>query len=74
MGQAKQRGSYEQRRALSVANQQQELARRPAPTRSRPLSPKAALFLAASSILISNERDYVHTRTEDGPRSIPGRA
>lgn len=52
MGQAKQRGSYEQRRALSVAKQQQELARRPTATRSKPLSPKNALFLAAASVLI----------------------
>ena len=57
MGQAKQRGSYEQRRALSVAKQQQELARSPAPTRSRPLSPKAAIFLAASSALMGSYYD-----------------
>ena len=56
MGQAKQRGSYEQRRALSVAKQQQELARRPPPTRPSPLSPKAALFLAATSVLLREQQ------------------
>ena len=57
MGQAKQRGSYEQRRALSVAKQQQELARRPTATRTRPLSPKTAIFLAAASVLTGSYYD-----------------
>ena len=43
MGQAKQRGDYEQRRALAAARQQQEQARRT--TTTKPLSLRAAALI-----------------------------
>lgn len=44
MGQAKQRGDYEQRRALAAARQQQEQARRTTTT-TKPLSLRAAALI-----------------------------
>lgn len=48
MGQAKQRGDYDRRRALAVAKQQQEHARR---TTTKPLSLKAAALITMAQAL-----------------------
>jgi hypothetical protein len=52
MGQAKQRGSYEQRREIAIEKQQ----RRPK-IKQKPLSPKAALFLSAASALMEERHE-----------------
>ena len=52
MGQAKQRGDYEQRRALAAARQQQEQARR-TPTTTKPRSLRAAALITMVQTLVA---------------------
>ena len=55
MGQAKQRGDYEQRRALAEAKQRQEQARR---ATTKPLGLKAAAFITMAQALGARHELY----------------